>query len=400
MIGRSGHGHEQAVQQLYAGPVVLHEGRQAAPDAEVYAGARVVGVDLVHVVPLAVGDHLQGEFVVVAEKDAPLAVLRDLRGLLHDLHNRVPVLLRDRHVDARHEREVERHVALVAVPEVRQHVLRPLVRLGQEHPVVVALVQLGPHPLQDVVGLGEVLVVGALALYEVGNGVQAQSVHAGVEPELHHVHNGLEDLRVLEVQVRLVGEKTVPVVLLRLFVPGPVGPLRVGEDDAGVLVLVRRVAPDVVVAPGGALRGLAGALEPGVLVRGVVYDQLRYDLEAQVVRLADEGPEVAFGAVVGVDVLVLGDVVAVVPLGRGVEGHHPDGRYAQVPDVLQALGEALEVSDAVVVRVEERLYVQVVDDGVFVPERVFAGGFGHQTPAFLMRKISAMLSFGMSCTQK
>ena len=55
------------------------------------------------------------------------------------------VLLRDRHVHARHQREVVRHVAFVAVAEVLAHVLRPLVGLGEEEPVVVVRVERGAH---------------------------------------------------------------------------------------------------------------------------------------------------------------------------------------------------------------------------------------------------------------
>ena len=44
--------------------------------------------------------------------------------------------------------------------------------------------------LDDGVGLGEVLAGGAVALDEVGDGVDAERVDAHVEPEAH----GLEDL--------------------------------------------------------------------------------------------------------------------------------------------------------------------------------------------------------------
>ena len=56
---------------------------------------------------------------------------------------------RTRHEHARHHREVERHVALVAVAEVLDDVGRPLVRLGQQHAVGVARVDLGAHALQE-----------------------------------------------------------------------------------------------------------------------------------------------------------------------------------------------------------------------------------------------------------
>ena len=64
-------------------------------------------------------------------------------------------------------REVERHVALVAVAEVGGRVLRPLVRLGEQHPVREPLVDVGAQLAQERVRLGQVLAVRALALVQV-----------------------------------------------------------------------------------------------------------------------------------------------------------------------------------------------------------------------------------------
>ena len=95
----------------------------------------------VHVVALFVGDHLQRQLVVVAQEDAPLALSAEISGVWAMISTiGVRTSSRDRHEDARHQREVERHVALVAVAEVRPHVGRPLVRLGQQHAVRVVRV--------------------------------------------------------------------------------------------------------------------------------------------------------------------------------------------------------------------------------------------------------------------
>src|SRR5579871_3649649 len=85
-------------------------------------------------------------------------------------------------------------------------------------------------------------------------------------------------------------------------------------------------------------------------------------------RLAHEVAEVGARAVMRMDVVVARDVVAVVLERRGVEGQQPDRVDAEVLDVVELRGEALKVADAVVVRVEERLDVQLVDDDVLVPE--------------------------------
>ena len=117
---------------------VAEQGGQAPADAQVDAGLRVLGVHPVHVVALLVRHHLQRQLVVVAQEEHPLAALGDGRRLLQHVHHRVAVLGPDGHEHARHEREVEGGVALVALAEVGDGVLRPLVGLRQQHLAGVA----------------------------------------------------------------------------------------------------------------------------------------------------------------------------------------------------------------------------------------------------------------------
>ena len=306
---------------------------------------------------------------MVAQEDRPLGERRDFRRLLHDLHHRVAVLLRDRHVHARHQREVERHVALVALAEVRAHVLGPLIRLGEQHPVLVARVHVRADLLQHEMRFRQVLVVRSLALAEIRNGIQPEAVDAHVRPRLQDLQHRAHDMRIVEVEVRLMAEEAVPVVLLRHRIPRPVRGLGVGEDDARALVLLVAVAPHVVVALARALRRAPRRLEPGVLVGGVVDHELGDHLEPAAMRLGHEGAEVLARPVVRMHVAVIGDVVAVVLERRRIERQQPHRVDAELLDVVELGGEAGEVADAVAVRVEERLDVQLVDDRVLVPER-------------------------------
>jgi hypothetical protein len=164
---------------------------------------------------------------VVAQEQPPLAALGQRRGAPQDVDDGLDVLLAQRHEDARHHREVERHVALVPVAEVRAHVLRPLVGLGQEHPPGVVAVDGAADLLDHPVGLGEVLAARSVALHEVGDGVEAEPVDPQVQPEAHDVEDLLDDPRVVEVEVRLVAEEAVPVEGAGDGVPGPVGLLGV-----------------------------------------------------------------------------------------------------------------------------------------------------------------------------
>ena len=176
--GRPGQREQQGVEQLDLAAVVAEQRRQPATDAEVDAHLEVGGVGPAHQVALLVGDHLERQLVVVAQERRPLPARRRRRRLLHDVDDRGAVLQAQRHEQPRHHREVEVHVALVAVAEVGGGVLGPLVGLGEQHAVRVAGVDVLAQPLQEVVGLGQVLAVGALALEQVRHGVEAQTVDA------------------------------------------------------------------------------------------------------------------------------------------------------------------------------------------------------------------------------
>ena len=307
---------------------------------------------------------------MVAQEQAPLAVLGDGGRALEDLVHRSCLFAAGRHEHARHHGEVEGHVALVALAEVLDDVLGPLIGLGQQDAVGVLRVDGGAHLLEEVMGLGQVLAVGALTLEEVRHGVQAEAVQAEVQPEAQDVEHRLADLRVVEVEVRLVGEEAVPVVGAGDVVPGPVRRLGVREDDPRVLVAVRRVGPHVPVALGRAGRGLARPLEPRVVRGGMVHDEVGDDAQAALVCGLHEGLDVVDRPVVRVDLVVVGDVVAAVAQRAGVHRQQPDDVDPQPLQVVELLGQAAEVARAVGVAVEEPAQVDLVEDGRLEPDGI------------------------------
>ena len=58
-----------------------------------------------------------------------------------------------------------------------------------------------------------------------------------------------------------------------------------------------------------------GALEPVVLVGGVIDDELGDDAQAAPLGFLDEAPEILHRPEIGIDVAIVGDVVAVVAPG-------------------------------------------------------------------------------------
>ena len=313
-VRRAGQRQQQRVDELDLGAGVVEQAGQPPPDADVGAHPGVGRVPAVHRGTLLRRHHLERELVVVAQERAPLRARRDVRRVAHDVDDGRGLLLAHRVVDARHDGEVEGHVALRLLlgAEVLHDVLGPLVRLGEQDAPRVVLVDHPPDPPDEVVRLREVLAVRALPLEEVGDRVEPDAVDAEVEPEPQDVDDRVLHGGIVEVQVRLVGEEPVPVVLPADRVERPVARLGVDEDDPGVLVLVAGVAPHVEVAV-GAVRVAAAGLEPRVLVARVVDREIGDDAQPARVRLRDEFGEVRQRAELGQDGDVVADVVPAVP---------------------------------------------------------------------------------------
>ena len=104
-----------------------------------------------------------------------------------------------------------------------------------------------------------------------------------------------------------------------------------------------------------------------MLVGRVVDDQVHHDPQAALVRLGEQFVHVLEGAEQRVDVLVIGDVVAVVVLRGPVDRGQPQHVHAKIGQIIKTAGDALQVADAVAVRVLEGTRVDLVDHRVGPP---------------------------------
>ena len=257
--------------------------------------------------------------------------------------------------------------------------------------------------LEPVVGalpLGELVVeahgpvpVGQAGLLDQAvRDVDPEAVDAPVAPEAQDGEELLAHLRQLPVQVGLGGVEDVEVPLARRAVglgdARPAAATEHGGPVVGGLLAVGAapVAEDVALALAAAGTGGQGRAEPVVLAARVVGHEVEDDLDAEVVRAGDEGVGVVEAAEAGVDVAVVGDVVAGVVHRRDVEGADPQRVDPEVAQVGQAARDARQVADAVTVGVGPRARVHLVDDGVAPPRGVggvrrvddlVRGGHGH-----------------------
>ncbi len=103
-------------------------------------------------------------------------------------------------------------------------------------------------------------------------------------------------------------------------IPSPIGGLEIFEDDAGIAIFPRIIAPDVKVPVWGTFRRTAGSLKPGVLIGCVIEDQFGDDAKASFVGELKEGAEIVDRPVAGIYGEVVGDVIAIVLERRGIKG--------------------------------------------------------------------------------
>ena len=239
-------------------------------------------------------------------------------------------------------------------------------RLSDLHGAVLA--RHLPELLQILVQVGAVLVKGQSVdrghkgpavrhirvLGDEVDDVLPESVHAHIQPEAHDALDLFADFGVVHVQVRLFFGKNVKIVLFSLLVVLPGDPLKLAVPVVGrklLLAFKAGLAPDVIVAVGVVLASLAALYEPGMLVRGVIDHQIQQHFEPQLMRAVQHFFELLQRPVFGMYVLVIGDVIAVIRVGRRVDRAEPDAVHAKLFDIFQLVVDAVQVADPVAVSV-------------------------------------------------
>src|SRR5579864_528613 len=304
---------------------------------------------------------------MVAKEDRPLAGFGYLRRLPHYVGDRMAILARDRHVDARHDGEMKCHVAFIAVAEIVLHIFRPLIGFGEQQLPGIFLIERRANLLDDGMSLGQVFVARALALAKIGDRVETETVDTEVEPKPHRIQHRPHDVGTIEIEIGLMREEAMPIEGRCFLIPGPIRFLGIGENDPRAFVFLVGVAPDIEIARDRIGPCLACALKPRVLIRGVIDDELDDDAHMAPMRLAHELTEIAQGSVGLMDIAVVGNIIAIVAQRRGKERQQPNGGDAEILDVVEFLDQTRNVADAIAIGVVKSLEMQLVNDCILVP---------------------------------
>jgi hypothetical protein len=136
------------------------------------------------------------------------------------------------------------------------------------------------------------------------------------------------------VEVGLEVIETMEIPGLGLLIVGPSRFLHAREYHA--VIGARRLLPRPNV-PIAVLRigVLARLLEPPVLIRRVVDDEVDEHPYAALLRAVGEFDKIADRAVARIDAVIVGHVVAIIAMRRDLERHQPDGRDAETMQVVE-----------------------------------------------------------------
>ena len=216
------------------------------------------------------------------------------------------------------------------------------------------------------------LAVGQSVVFgDVGDHVAAEAVNALFKPKIADVGDLLAHLGIVPIEVGLLVRKEVQIPLVGVLFILPRRAQKVGHPIVGrtLAVLAPALFPIVVVAVGIRL-GRAALLEPPMLVRRVIDDEVHDEPDAALVKPCDQFVEVLHRAELVHDVAIVADVVAVVVVGRLVARRQPYRVDPERLDVVEFGDDAAKIADAVPVAVAETARIDLIKERVLIPSRL------------------------------
>jgi hypothetical protein len=162
-----------------------------------------------------------------------------------------------------------------------------------------------------------------------------------------------------------------PVVGACNRIPSPIRTLGVDKNYACASVFLVIVRPHIEMTPKGIGLRPPCTLKPGMLVGGVIDDEFGNDPYSARMCGAYKPSEVGNRAVVGMNAAILANIVTVVQARRRIEWQEPNGVHPEVGDIIKLRNKTGKVADPVVIGVEKRLHVQLIDDRILVPQEIF-----------------------------
>ena len=107
--------------------------------------------------------------------------------------------------------------------------------------------------------------------------------------------------------------------------------------------------------------------EPWVVDGRIADDVVENDMHATLVHFLKQPPRIVVGAIAGGNLVVVANVVARIHEGRVEEWIEPNGIDAEALHIVEFADDALQVADAVAVRITERLRINLIEHRILCP---------------------------------
>src|SRR5579862_8805798 len=104
-----------------------------------------------------------------------------------------------------------------------------------------------------------------------------------------------------------------------------------------------------------------------MLIRSMIRHQVEDDADAAPMRLGNHAVEAGKRAEVAMHVAVVADVVTPIAQRRWIDRAQPERIDAELAQVIEMRGDAVEVADAVAIRVGKTARIDLIEDRVLPP---------------------------------
>lgn len=111
----------------------------------------------------------------------------------------------------------------------------------------------------------------------------------------------------------------------------------------------------------------ARLLKPAVLVGSMVQNQVEDDMDAAFVGFSEQAVKILQVPEFGIDGVVIRNIIAEVDIRRRINGGEPNAVDAELPQVVEVLDDACQITDTVRITVLKGTRVNLVDNAIFPP---------------------------------
>ena len=190
--------------------------------------------------------------------------------------------------------------------------------------------------------------------------VDAEARDATVHPEAHGLVHLLPYGGIFPVEVALLRREGGQVIFAGLFILRPRAAAEEGHP------VVRRAAvfarAEIVIIPVGRIGVSERRLEPRVLIGCVVRHEIHHDADVPRLCLRDEAVEIRKRAVFRVDGIIIRNIIAIVPVGRGVDRREPNEVDPKFVQIIELGDHAAKIADAIPVCIIKRARPDLIND--------------------------------------